>query len=247
MENYAYYIDKYCDNRPLVGYGVQFKQYLDESLSGATIEISGITEDLKKVDEHLTDVIINVEGNLAGVAEQVQTNLAGVMVNVETNLSNQMKYSTCCINSNVTKSKEEIIDKINDTGCVGGISKNDLDAAVASIVDNSDNNKEKIITSVIANKEDAVVRITATVLTESEKAKERLEQIRKELIDAINNTNTIVELGFTDLNEQILSSTDEIIDEIKDNSGLPITGGDVEDGTIVEDNIFLPITGNDVE
>ena len=44
MENYAYYIDKYCDNRPLVGYGTQFKQYLDEALSGNTINIISIND-----------------------------------------------------------------------------------------------------------------------------------------------------------------------------------------------------------
>lgn len=259
MENYAYYVDRYCDNRPLIGYGIQFKQYLDEALSGNTVDISKISEELKEVDEHLTDVIINVEGNLAGVAQQVQTNLAGVMVNVESNLSCQMSNSTVSINSNIENSKEEIIEKIAEIECIGGgVTKEDLDMAVTAInwhsdenrnviINNAESNKEEIVTSVIANKEDAVVRITATVQTESEKAKERLEQIRIELIDAINKTGQLVELGFTDLNEQIISSTDEIIDEIRDNNGLPITGGDVEEGEIIEDNISLPITGNDVE
>lgn len=241
MENYAYYIDKYCDNRPLVGYGTQFKQYLDEALSGNTINISKISEELKEVDEHLTDVVINVEGNLASVAQQVQTNLAGVMVNVESNLSCQMSNSTSSINANVEKAKEEIIEKIDDIECSGGcsVTKEDLD--------NAESKKEEIITSVVANKEDAVVRITASVKTESEKAKERLEQIRLELIEAINKTGQLVELGFGNLNEQIIDSKNEIISEVKNNSGLPITGGDVEDGTIINDNMSLPIFGNDIE
>ena len=83
--------------------------------------------------------------------------------------------------------------------------------------------------------------------TESEKAKERLEQIRLELIEAINKTGQLVELGFGNLNEQIIDSKDEIISEVKNNSGLPITGGDVEDGTIINDNMSLPIFGNDIE
>lgn len=250
MENYAYYIDKYCDNRPLVGYGTQFKQYLDEALSGNTINISKISEELKEVDEHLTDVVINVEGNLAGV-----------MVNVESNLSCQMSNSTVSVNANIEKAKEEIIEKIDDIECSGGgcsVTKEDLENAVTAInwhsdenrnaiIDNAQTNKEEIITSVVANKEDAVVRITASVKTESEKAKERLEQIRLELIDAINKTGQLVELGFGNLNEQIIDSKDEIISEVKNNSGLPITGGDVEDGAIINDNMSLPIFGNDIE
>lgn len=260
MENYAYYIDKYCDNRPLVGYGTQFKQYLDEALSGNTINISKISEELKEVDEHLTDVVINVEGNLASVAQQVQTNLTGVMVNVESNLSCQMCNSTVSVNANIEKAKEEIIEKIDDIECSGGcsVTKEDLENAVTAInwhsdenrnaiIDNAQTNKEEIITSVVANKEDAVVRITASVKTESEKAKERLEQIRLELIDAINKTGQLVELGFGNLNEQIIDSKDEIISEVKNNSGLPITGGDVEDGAIINDNMSLPIFGNDIE
>lgn len=148
MENYAYYIDKYCDNRPLVGYGTQFKQYLDEALSGNTINISKISEELKEVDEHLTDVVINVEGNLASVAQQVQTNLAGVMVNVESNLSCQMSNSTSSINANVDKAKEEIIEKIDDIECSGGgcsVTKEDLENAVTAINWHSDENRNAII------------------------------------------------------------------------------------------------------
>lgn len=229
MENYAYYTDRYCDKSPLVGYGIQFKQYLDESFSGSTIDISKISEELKQVDEHLTDVIINVEGNLAAVAGQVQTNLAGVMTNVESNLSCQMSNSTSSVNTNIEQAKDEIIEKIDNIQCSGcGVTKEDLDAAVTAINWHSDENKEEIVTSVIANKEDSVVRITASVKTESDKAKERLEQIRKELIEAINQTGELVELGFGNLNEQVISSRDEIIDEVKNNSGLPITGGDIE-------------------
>lgn len=229
MENYAYYTDRYCDKSPLVGYGIQFKQYLDESFSGSTIDISKISEELKQVDEHLTDVIINVEGNLAAVAGQVQTNLAGVMTNVESNLSCQMSNSTSSVNTNIEQAKDEIIEKIDNIQCSGcGVTKEDLDAAVTAINWHSDENKEEIVTSVVANKEDSVVRITASVKTESDKAKERLEQIRKELIEAINQTGELVELGFGNLNEQVISSRDEIIDEVKNNSGLPITGGDIE-------------------
>lgn len=229
MENYAYYTDRYCDKSPLVGYGIQFKQYLDESFSGSTIDISKISEELKQVDEHLTDVIINVEGNLAAVAGQVQTNLAGVMTNVESNLSCQMSNSTSSVNTNIEQAKDEIIEKIDNIQCSGcGVTKEDLDVAVTAINWHSDENKEEIVTSVVANKEDSVVRITASVKTESDKAKERLEQIRKELIEAINQTGELVELGFGNLNEQVISSRDEIIDEVKNNSGLPITGGDIE-------------------
>lgn len=229
MENYAYYTDRYCDRSPLIGYGIQFKQYLDESFSGSTIDISKISEELKQVDEHLTDVIINVEGNLAAVAGQVQTNLAGVMTNVESNLSCQMSNSTSSVNTNIEQSKDEIIEKIDNIQCSGcGVTKEDLDAAVTAINWHSDENKEEIVTSIVANKEDSVVRITASVKTESDKAKERLEQIRKELIEAINQTGELVELGFGNLNEQVISSRDEIIDEVKNNSGLPITGGDIE-------------------
>lgn len=229
MENYAYYTDRYCDRSPLIGYGIQFKQYLDESFSGSTIDISKISEELKQVDEHLTDVIINVEGNLAAVAGQVQTNLAGVMTNVESNLSCQMSNSTSSVNTNIEQAKDEIIEKIDNIQCSGcGVTKEDLDAAVTAINWHSDENKEEIVTSIVANKEDSVVRITASVKTESDKAKERLEQIRKELIEAINQTGELVELGFGNLNEQVISSRDEIIDEVKNNSGLPITGGDIE-------------------
>lgn len=134
MENYAYYTDRYCDRSPLIGYGIQFKQYLDESFSGSTIDISKISEELKQVDEHLTDVIINVEGNLAAVAGQVQTNLAGVMTNVESNLSCQMSNSTSSVKTNIEQAKDEIIEKIDNIECGGcGVTKEDLDAAVTAI------------------------------------------------------------------------------------------------------------------
>ena len=99
-----------------------------------------------------------------------------------------------------------------------------------AIIDNAESKKEEIITSVVANKEDAVVRITASVKTESEKAKERLEQIRLELIEAINKTGQLVELGFGNLNEQIIDSKDEIISEVKNNSGFLEYGARNKDG-----------------
>lgn len=250
MNGNAYYIDTFCESRPLEGYGMQFKEYLDNALSGASVEISAVTESIQQVDEHLTDVIINVEGNLAAVAEQVQTNLAGVIVNSQNELTNHITNSKNEIISNDNTNKDEIIEKINEietTSC-GGISKNDLDEAVNTIVaeisnvndnvsnskneiiNNASSNKEEVIQSVISVQDDATVKITATIKTESEKAQERLEQIRQELINAINNTNSIVELGFTDLNEEVIASKNEIIKEVHESGeSIYITGGDVEE------------------
>lgn len=241
--NNAFYIDTYCENKPFEGYGEQFKEYLDNALSGSSMEISAVTESINKVDEHLTDVVINVEGNLASVAEQVQTNLANTMVNVQTNLANKIDESKNEIIENDNCNKSEIIQKIDDmsSSIPSGISKDDLDNAVEEIktsvseakqevIDNSNTNKEETIQSVISVQEDATVKITTTIKTESEKAKERLEQIRQELIDAINNSNSIVSMGFTDLNEEVIESRDKIIDEVRQNGeGIYISGGDVEE------------------
>lgn len=230
--NNAFYIDTYCENKPFEGYGEQFKEYLDNALSGSSMEISAVTETINKVDEHLTDVVINVEGNLASVAEQVQTNLA-----------NKIDDSKTEIIENDNSNKCEIMQKIDDisSSTASGISKDDLNNAVEEIksyveetkqevIENSNTNKDETIQSLISVQEDSTVKITTTIKTESEKAKERLEQIRQELIDAINNSNSIVSMGFTDLNEEVIESRDKIIDEVRQNGeGIYITGGDVEE------------------
>lgn len=251
MNNNAYYTDTYLTNCPLEGYGIQFKEYLDKALSGCSIDISQITEEINKVDEHLTDVIINVEGNLASVAEQVQTNLAGVITSSTQNVINKVDTSTNEILCNDNNNKQEIIDSISSSPSTGGITKQDLDNAVSEIKENSNQNKENIISeikssqneiisnnnenkneiinSVISIQEDSTVKITTSIKTESEKAQERLEQIRQELINAINSTNSIVEMGFTDLNQEVINSRDTIINEVRENGdGIYITGGDVE-------------------
>lgn len=164
--NNQYYNNKYCTSIPIESYGDQFKGYLDSKLNGLLTN-----EELKKVDEHLTDVMVNVEGNIAGAIIVAQENLA-------TKIDNSDTHVICHV-------KNIVNDSINKTKCIVEHSKNEIIEAI--------------------DKTNCIVK------TESELAKERMEKIREDLIASINNNNTLIDSGFSNLNNVIIANKEDTV------------------------------------
>lgn len=214
MNNNQYYSSKYCTNLPIIGLGKQFKDYLDDKFGNILNDDS-----LSKVDEHLTNVMIGVEGNVTQAIKSSQD-----IITNNINLSDQH------IVSHVEMAKNEILDELCHHEC--GMSE-ELSERLCEM--------ETTLYNTIIDSTDT---INKTVVDENELSRMKMEKVREDLIASITNSNDLMTAGFVDLNTTVIKNKDEIMEQAIDNKNELLDA--IYDGVFVPYDVYGGVIHNDI-
>lgn len=179
-----------------------------------------IIETIQTVGEDLTTLETNINCSITQSADNVVKAVETIAGNIESNLSNAITVSA----DNVVKANEVIAGNIESNlsnyidSTVEGL-KTDLnesiDEATDNIVQATDSivseSAEKLETNISEVVSSTSVKVENTVKNESTLVKEKIAKMREDLIAAINNSDSLTSVGFSDLNTSVIANKEDAV------------------------------------
>lgn len=159
--------------------------------------IAKIEETNESGNNEILEAITAAKDELKEHAETVKEDITGTTLtlvgNIESNLSNA-----------ITESADNVVKAVSSDITTSA------DNVVNQVYENTEREKGEIITAVISKTEDIINEVDA----KAKENKEIIDKAREELIAALNNTNSLMEAGFTDLNTAVIANKEDAVHRI---------------------------------
>ena len=159
--------------------------------------IAKIEETTESGNNDILEAITAAKDELKEHAETVKEEITGTTLtlvgNIESNLSNA-----------ITESADNVVKAVSSDITTSA------DNVVNQVYENTEREKGEIITAVISKTEDIINEVDA----KAKENKEIIDKAREELIAALNNTNSLMEAGFTDLNTAVIANKEDAVHRI---------------------------------
>ena len=173
----------------------EIKKGNEDSSSKIVEEITNkIDETSDLIQTNLTDAITTSANNIVKANETISKN-------IESNLSNAITTSA----DNVVKANETISKNI----------ESNLSKAITTSADNVVKANEVTSKNVQTNLSNAITtsanNVAGVVRSESADTKAKVDKLREDLIQAINNSDSLTSAGFSDLNTAIIANKEDAV------------------------------------
>ena len=199
----------------------EIKKGNEDSSNKIVEEITNkIDETSELIQTNLTDAITTSANNIVKANETISKNIESNLSNaITTSADNVVKANEVTVKNVQTNLTDAIttsannIVKANET-----ISKNiesNLSKAITTSADNVVKANEVTIKNVQTNLSNAITtsanNVAGVVRTESADTKAKVDKLREDLIQAINNSDSLTSAGFSDLNTAIIANKEDAV------------------------------------
>lgn len=156
------------------------------------------------ITESTEETVCNIQNAKDEIVETIQ-NVSGDLTCLEKNINSSITTSA----DNVVKAVEVIAGNI-ESNLSNAItqSADNIVQATDSIVSESAEKLETNISEVVAS---TSANVENTVKNESTLVKEKIAKIREDLIAAINNSDSLTSVGFSDLNTSVIANKEDAV------------------------------------
>ena len=161
--------------------------------SGNNDILEAITAAKDEINTNVTNAKDEINAGVEAAKEYITGTTLTLVGNIESNLSNA-----------ITESADNVVKAVSSDITTSA------DNVVNQVYENTEREKGEIISAMVSKTEDIINEVDA----KAKENKEIIDKAREELIAALNNTNSLMEAGFTDLNTAVIANKEDAVHRI---------------------------------